>query len=489
MDMFGNGWLKGGEEIYSGASRSFRANRKGIMDGDITLTSASQLIDAKSRSRHIIANNSYAATAKQRYKSNVIGTGFSIQFKDNFLQEKWEEFAEQPMAVAGISLNALLSYLAGDVFEEGEAFIRKLVGKNDSALRLQWISPIRCDITKLDSVENTIQGVRFADDGSLRSYWMWKRSPFGCAQFGNDLLEIPAEEIIHCFGRERADQVRGIPALTPSLLALYEVDELQDATLVRQKAAQAIGWIIEKSDPMELPAIGQVLSPELLGMKEEGMLPLQAVRAGGIHYLRKGEKAVFATIPDIGGNLLGLMEMQLAAIAACSFTTREELTGDLSKVNFSSIRAGLIASRRVLEQHQQFLFLAQIITPIVWTFMRRLALMSGKPRLADKKNFPTITPPKWIWVDQLGETKSDVMEIEAGLKTLEMALAERGLTVQQYVESKKRSEAAEQAILSSPIRKAEDSLEKAKVNKVETKPSEEKKDPTTAEEAVDYSAT
>ena len=46
--------------------------------------------------------------------------------------------------------------------------------------------------------------------------------------------------------------------MAPVILPMYEIDELMDATLVRQKAAQAVGWIIKKLNSGALPLMGDI---------------------------------------------------------------------------------------------------------------------------------------------------------------------------------------------------------------------------------------
>jgi hypothetical protein len=60
-----------------------------------------------------------------------------------------------------------------------------------------------------------------------------------------------------------------------------------------------------------------------------------------IEYLPSGRDVRFAT-PGASGGYAEYMRVQLHAIAAGMGLTYELLTGDLSQVNYSSIRAGLI---------------------------------------------------------------------------------------------------------------------------------------------------
>lgn len=442
-----NQWAMGDWDFSAGSAKNYRTHKRLQMTGATSTTSAGELGDLKARSRHIIANNPYADTAKAQYVSNVVGNGFNIQWPDKEVQKYWEEFEEDPMIDKKGNLTAALMGCAGDLFEEGEAFFRfRTSTSGKSLLGLQWISPQRCDLNFSDATTRTRQGITFKKTGAPEIYHLFKENPFSSPFWGStsERVEIPAADILHTLQRHSADQLRGIPMLSASLLFLYEIDELTEATLMRQKAAQAVGWVVQKHKAGELPAFGEIIQPsDGRDSEEEEMMPLQKVKIGGIHYLRSDEEIKHVDIKDIGANFLHLLQSQLRAVAAQCFTTYEAMTGDLSDVNFSSGRIGLIACRRLIEQHQQCLIMWGVLRPIVEKFKTRLGLRLGRDLSGLR---PTITPPRWVWVDRLGDTKADVLELKTGLKTMEMLLQERGLTTEQWNESKLRSAASEELL-------------------------------------------
>ena len=84
-----------------------------------------------------------------------------------------------------------------------------------------------------------------------------------------------------------------------------------------------------------------------------------------IEYLEPGKDVKFAT-PSANGDYADYMRMQLHAVAAGVGLTYELLTGDLSQVNYSSIRAGLIEFRRRMEALQWQLIVPGLCQP-VWS--------------------------------------------------------------------------------------------------------------------------
>jgi lambda family phage portal protein len=249
-------------------------------------------------------------------------------------------------------------------------------------------------------------------------------------------VEVLAADVLHIFERRRPMQWRGLPWLTAVLTTLYELDELTDATLVRQKAAQAIGWIVEKTDAGALPAFGGMTQtsaydsiPE--NAEDVGDPRIQTIVPGGIHYLRKNEKFIFAATQDIGDNFTKLLQFYLRGIAGAADITYEQLTGDLRSVNFSSIRAGLGEFRKRLEQIQQLVFVSRGLQPLAMRFKELASIYTAG-------NYANATVswvlPKLHGVDPHNDAKADLLEIRAGLSTLQDKLIERGKDFDAVVE-------------------------------------------------------
>jgi lambda family phage portal protein len=78
------------------------------------------------------------------------------------------------------------------------------------------------------------------------------------------------------------------------------------------------------------------------------------------------------------------MRQQLRSIAIGMGITYEQLTGDLSGVNYSSIRAGLIEFRRRCGMLQHNILVFQFCRP-VWDRRLELAILSGELDIGEKR--------------------------------------------------------------------------------------------------------
>jgi lambda family phage portal protein len=111
--------------------------------------------------------------------------------------------------------------------------------------------------------------------------------------------------------------------------------------------------------------------------------------------------------------------------------TFEMLTGDLTQVNYSSIRAGLLEFRRRCETLQHGVIVHQLCRPI-WRAWMQQAVLEGK---LDLPNYRTKAreyqaakwiPQGWQWVDPEKEFKAMQLAIRSGLMSRSEAISSYG---------------------------------------------------------------
>src|SRR5512132_1408398 len=183
-------------------------------------------------------------------------------------------------------------------------------------------------------------GVEFDALGRRRAYWLYPVHPGEVAMFRRASLTsqpVPAASMLHLFDRLRPGQVRGVPWFAPVILKLRDLDEYDDAELVRKKIEACFAAFVTGADDEE--TLGSAAT-DADGRRVESFEP------GMIEHLAPGKDVKFAT-PSAGGGYAEYMRVQLHAIAAGVGLTYELLTGDLSQVS-----AGLLEFRRRMEALQ-----------------------------------------------------------------------------------------------------------------------------------------
>jgi lambda family phage portal protein len=130
------------------------------------------------------------------------------------------------------------------------------------------------------------------------------------------------------------------------------------------------------------------------------------------------------------GNYEDFLRSTLRGIAVGCGLTYEQLTGDLTKVNFSSIRAGLIEFRRSMEARQSRLLVFQFCRP-TWVRVLQVAMLSGRISIPEA-DMRRASRPDWIgtpgfeYVDPEKEVKADVRAVRSGFKSRSQIVAKGG---------------------------------------------------------------
>jgi capsid protein len=101
----------------------------------------------------------------------------------------------------------------------------------------------------------------------------------------------------------------------------------------------------------------------------------------------------------------------------------ELLTGDLSQVNYSSIRAGLVEFRRQIDAVQWQLFIPMFCAP-VWRWFTEAAWAAGQiPSPIVPVEW---SPPKFEAVDPQKDAMANLLSIRSGTMTLAEVIARQG---------------------------------------------------------------
>ncbi len=135
---------------------------------------------------------------------------------------------------------------------------------------------------------------------------------------------MAATDVIHLFRQLMPGQVRGVSWFAPILLPAKELDALIDAMLVRAKvAAMHVGVITAPEGSFTYE--GEQQNSDLEVSLEPGAMPV----------LPPGRNVEFMDMPDQGG-ATALLTEGLRSLAVGIGVTYEQLSGDYSKVNYSS---------------------------------------------------------------------------------------------------------------------------------------------------------
>ena len=141
----------------------------------------------------------------------------------------------------------------------------------------------------------------------------------------------------------------------------------------------------------------------------------------------------FADAKD-SGDFKSFIRSCVQAFSSGAGLAEYQVSGDLSGINYSSIRAGLLEFRRKCEQYQHSVFIFQVCHPVYKRWLREamLALVFGVDLLnaynKDPEPFEEVqwVTPGWPWVDPEKDIKASERAVRDGLSTRSIECAEQG---------------------------------------------------------------
>jgi len=378
----------------------------------------------------------------------MVGSGITprFQIKGNpelkeQIQELWLDSVPEMDFDGNADFYGLQAVASNALFSDGEALalFRPRNSYADLAVpfQVQLLEADHLDVaysTTLSNGNKIRMGIEFNRIGQRVAYWLHKDHPG--EYFMNDnsaeRTRILAKNICHVFDPLRPGQQRGLPGMASILTKLHEIDQCVDAELVRRKTTAMFGGFITQIaeyDPND---------PNPLGLSQgtDNGIDVVGLEPGTFPVLTPGQTVAFSQPHDVSGNYVAWMKQQLMDVSTGMGITYDQLTGDLSDVNYSSIRAGLLEFRRRVVQLQNKTLIFQFCRPVIQRWLTT-AVVAGKLSAPDylqnkRRYWRGIhwQPQPWKWIDPEKDMKGEIREMRAGLKTYGMALADRGLDVE-----------------------------------------------------------
>ncbi len=392
---------------------------------------------AARRSGWYARNNAWVAAAVDSLVGNVVGAGIKPQATHperdvrERLQTIWLRWTDTPDPGGLADFYGLQAMAVRRMIESGESFARLRVTSDTDSI------PLHIELLDRDQVPSDLHrdigggariraGIEFDSAGRRVAYRVSSfrpGDPLGSVHM--DPIRVPAADCVHLFKPLVAGQLRGITWLAPVLLRLHELDQFEDAALVKAKVAALFTGFITDPD-------GSVAG--LSGDHKSGVLTV-GMEPGTLVPLPPGADIRFST-PTESEAYAPFVKNHLRAVAAGLGLPYELLSGDLEGVTYSSIRAGLIEFRRRVEQLQHNVVVHQFCRPI-WERFVRLAVLTGDLPARDFDRNPAAylacawLPPKFDYVDPKKDVEAEILAINAGLKSRSQAISERGYDAEQ----------------------------------------------------------
>ncbi len=449
------------KSVFTGGTRSLDAAGSGRRWGNnprvVNLNSDIQggALSIGQKASYYCRNNPNAAAAVNALVSNLVGDSLKIRslhpdkrVRDD-IHRLWDLWCKSADVSGSETFDSMVSLLCRSWIEAGEGFavMRALPdGSGPVPLGIELVAPEQLPMEygwMLPPGNLVRSSIEFGPGGRKVAFYILPfnpNDPFAPLKNTWQPERIPAPDVIHLYRPMVPNQIRGLSVFANCITRLRELDEYQDAALARAKvAALFFGVVTDPNDAAAGLVPGQ--SGPLAAMDMQPATMMSAPPGSSVNF----------SDPPVDSNYSEFVKNALKSIAVGLGITYEMISGDLRETNYSSARVGLLEFRRFASQLQNQIIIPKLIRPIYERFIT-LAVMSGALDIPDFGTNPSaglsldVLPTAWQWVDPKSDTQAEIEQINAGLKSREQSLAERGYDVEEVDRQIASDKAREKAL-------------------------------------------
>lgn len=430
----------GAKRAYDGASVSRRTDQWIAASTSANAEIALGLVRMRNRSRDLHRNNPHARKARTAWVNNLVGTGIVPRARtgnavtDKAVNALWDEWSRVADSDGQLDFGGLEELMVTAMVEGGEALVRRRLRLPSDNLPV----PLQLQVMEGDLLDENrtgaaftgaaftskiINGVEFDALGRRQAYWLYPNHPgdsmiLPVGNLGLLSVPVPASEVIHLYRKERT-QARGIPWCHSIIMRARDLDDYEDAELVRKKTEACVVGIVTGADADEGAA--PTSDGTNLTVKDSEGRPVERFEPGLLLYSYGGKQISFNN-PTQSGSYPDIQRLGLHSIAAGYLVPYELMTGDLSQVNFSSARVGLVEFRRLVETVQWLCLIPMALQPI-WDWFCQAGYLVGKlPAASIPVEWDT---PAWETVNPIDDANAELIQLRSGTRTLYEAIARR----------------------------------------------------------------
>jgi lambda family phage portal protein len=412
-----------------------------VVDGTAESINQGQRNNLKIRARDIERNSTIAEGLINALERNVVGTGFKLQAKVKNDQGNEDEPQNQEIEdifkewskprncdIQGeSSLTELLKMAIRRVqVDGGFLFIKNYTSDGIVPFVLQAREVDDIDSNKYQpgntNQNKIINGVELNQYNKPIAYWIKTTSLDGF--WDGSSKRIPADRVIYLKKKTRPSQVREISLLARALMPIKHINEFIEAISMKERILACLSVFITKVLPTGGFSIGRNNTDKKSGYKQKTLAP------GMIAELSPGDSVQTVNPNGQASNAKEFVCTQQRFTAADQGLSYEAATRDMSQVNYSSARQGLLEDIKTYKMWQQFLiehFLDEIYPELIIS-----AVLSRKLIIPDfwsnKKNYlrHVWNTPGWGWIDPMKEITANQRALESNQTTLAKICAEHG---------------------------------------------------------------
>lgn len=330
--------------------------------------------------------------------------------------------------------DALQGQIVHGMVRDGEMLARRIDRPSDFGLPLpfqvQLLEAEFLDESQdrgLDDGGAIVGGIKFNRLGQRVGYLLHREHPGPNRAFTRrnmDPVTVPADEIAHIYEPLTYGLQRGFSWFAPVIMTAKDLGDYNRAERKRKMIQACFAAFVHGFEGEPDQTIGPTVT-DARGNLVESVYP------GMIAYVRGMGGQVQFGDPKATGGYAEYMRVHQHAYAAGLHLTYELLTGDLSQVNFSSARVGLLEFRRRVRHIQKTVLIPRYCERI-WSWFLMYGQALGKIRPGTV--WTQWAYPRWEAIQPLEDAQADEKELEMGALSPQELLAKRGIDWLEYLD-------------------------------------------------------
>lgn len=283
------------------------------------------------------------------------------------------------------------------------------------------------NVLKLDNGNYVVDGVELDNYGRHAAYYFRDYSPDGFMALKP--TRVAADRVIYLQRFKTPSQVREMSPLAPSLSRTRDINEYIEAVNVQARVAACFAAVVKKLTPAVAGLGRGAASSKTDAATGYGG---QTITPGMIYQMQPGEELDTVNPPAMGSSVKDLLSVQQRLAGAGQGLSYEAASRDMSQVNYSSARQGLLEDQEEYLELQQYL-VDHLLYEVYTSFLISAALVGALPftvaeLFRDKRRYMAhrFIPKGWSWIDPLKEATANKIALETGQETLAHIAAAQG---------------------------------------------------------------
>lgn len=401
----------------------------------------------RERARDLERNADIAEAIVGAFERNVVGIGMQVQAKplkkdgteDKELARKMEDIFYDWSDKENCDV-------AGELcFEEMQEMIvrRKIVdggilavmsdnpySKQGIQFMLQLREVDEIDGNKfsyqLDSSGNRIiNGIEVNKYNKPVAYWLKNVTPDGL-QLGES-QKVSANRVLYIRKKKRPSQIREVSKLASTADRIRDVNEYSEAVSIKERVLACLSVFIKKTIPGGGVGRGNTPTNQKDGSTGYGT---KTLAPGMITELQPGDDVASVNPSGQASNAKEFITSQQRLSASGQGLSYEAASRDMSQVNYSSARQGMLEDRKTYESEQEFLK-RHFCRPVYREVITQ-AVLAGKLHIPDffenKENYlyHNWIAPGMSWIDPQKEVNANKVALETNQTTLAQICSQNG---------------------------------------------------------------